>query len=83
MDAEILGPARLAEQIHRWILTVGQLPRRVSCELDELGRLHLQWLSDLDAFKDSLRTQGAAPKVLECVNEAFGRLAERIKQLAG
>ncbi|KLB74857.1 transposase, partial [Xanthomonas euvesicatoria] len=34
-------------------------------------------------FKDSLRTQGAAPKVQECVNEAFGRLAERIKQLAG
>ncbi|MEQ7762122.1 transposase, partial [Xanthomonas hortorum pv. hederae] len=36
-----------------------------------------------DAFKDSLRTQGAEPKVLEYVNEAFGRLAERIKQLAG
>ncbi|RQA07188.1 transposase, partial [Pseudomonas aeruginosa] len=40
-------------------------------------------LSDLEAFKDSLRTQGAEPKVLEYVNEAFGRLAERIKQLAG
>ena len=49
----------------------------------ELGRLHRQWLSDLEAFKDSLRTQGAEPKVLEYVNEAFGRLAERIKQLAG
>ncbi|HBO8665234.1 TPA: transposase, partial [Pseudomonas aeruginosa] len=46
-------------------------------------RLHRQWLSDLEAFKDSLRTQGAEPKVLEYVNEAFGRLAERIKQLAG
>jgi hypothetical protein len=52
-------------------------------QLDELGRLHRQWLSDLDAFKDSLRAQGAEPKVLEYVNEAFGRLAERIKQLAG
>ncbi|NEM46639.1 MAG: transposase, partial [Xanthomonas perforans] len=52
-------------------------------QLDELGRLHRQWLSDLEAFKDSLRTQGAEPKVLEYVNEAFGRLAERIKQLAG
>ncbi|MDA8094336.1 MAG: hypothetical protein M0T84_10575 [Betaproteobacteria bacterium] len=30
--------------------------------LDELGRLHRQWLSDLDAFKASLRAQGAEPK---------------------
>lgn len=52
-------------------------------QLDELGRLHRQWLSDLDAFKDSRRTQGAVLKVLEYVNEAFDRLAERIKQLAG
>jgi hypothetical protein len=37
----------------------------------------------LDAFKDSLRTQGAESMVLEYVNEAFGRLVERIKQLAG
>jgi len=40
-------------------------------------------LSDLDAFKDSLRTQGAEPKVLEYMNEAFDRMAERIEQLAG
>ncbi len=52
-------------------------------QLGELGRLHQQWLFDLDAFKDSLRKQGAEPKVQEYVNEAFGRLIERIKQLAG
>jgi hypothetical protein len=52
-------------------------------QLDELGRLPRQWLSDLDAFKDSLRAQGAEPKVLEYVNEVFGRLVEHIKQLAG
>ncbi len=46
-------------------------------QLDELSRLHRQWLSDLGAFKESLRTHGAEPKVLEYVNEAFGRLAER------
>ncbi|MDF7074469.1 transposase, partial [Escherichia coli] len=51
--------------------------------LKELGRLHRQWLSDLDDFKSSLRAQGAEPKVLDYVNEAFGRLADRIKQLAG
>jgi len=52
-------------------------------QVNELGRLHQQWLSDLDSFKNSLRAQGAEPKALEYVNEAFGRLAERIKQLAG
>ena len=52
-------------------------------QLDELGRLHQQWLSDLETFKDSLRTQGAEPRVLEYVNEVFGRLIERIKLLAG
>ena len=52
-------------------------------QVNELGRLHRQWLSDLDSFKSSLREQGVEPKALEYVNEAFGRLAERIKQLAG
>ena len=52
-------------------------------QLDELGHLHRKGLSDLDAFKDSLRAHGADPKVLGYVNETFGRLAERIKHLAG
>ena len=51
-------------------------------QVNELGRLHRQWLADLDSFINSLHAQGAEPKVLEYVNEAFGRLAERIKQLA-
>ncbi|WP_236610616.1 hypothetical protein [Verminephrobacter aporrectodeae] len=42
-----------------------------------------KWLSDLDSFKSALCKQGAEPKVLEYVNEAFGRLAERIRQIAG
>lgn len=54
-----------------------------SPHLNELRRLHQQWLSDLEDFKNSLRAQGAEPKVLEYVNEAFGHLADRIKQLAG
>lgn len=52
-------------------------------QVNELGRLHAQWLSNLDSFKSSLREQGVEPKALEYVNEAFGRLAERIRQLAG
>jgi hypothetical protein len=52
-------------------------------QVNEMGKLHRQWLSDLENFKNSLRAQGAEPKTLEYVNEAFGRLAERIKKLAG
>lgn len=52
-------------------------------QVNELARLHRQWLVDLDSFKDSLRAQGAEPKTLEYVNEAFRLLADRIKQLAG
>ena len=54
----------------------------VQSRVAELGQLHRQWLSEMDRFKSSLRAQGAEPKALEYVNEAFGRLAERIKQLA-
>ena len=52
-------------------------------QVNEMGKLHRQWLSDLENFKNSLRAQGAEPKALEYVNEAFGRLSERIKNLAG
>lgn len=52
-------------------------------QVNELGRLRQQWLSDLQSFKSALRAKGAEPKVLEYVNEAFGRLAERIERLAG
>ena len=34
-------------------------------QVNELGRLHRQWLSNLDGFKNSLRAQGAEPKALE------------------
>ena len=52
-------------------------------QVNELSRLHRQWLSDLDSFKSALRAQGTEPKALEDVNKTFGCLAERIKQLAG
>jgi hypothetical protein len=58
-------------------------PQVLQPQRDEMSHLHRQWLSDLDAFKDSLRMQGAEPKVLEYVDEVFGRLAERIRKLAG
>ena len=52
-------------------------------QVREMDQLHQQWLSDLERFKRALRAQGAEPRALEYVNEAFGHIAERIKQLAG
>jgi transcriptional regulator with XRE-family HTH domain len=46
-------------------------------QVNDLGRLHRQWLSDLDSFKNTLRAQDAEPKSLEYVNEAFECLAKR------
>ena len=51
-------------------------------QVNDMDKMHRQWLADLEIFKSSLWAQGAEPKVLEYVEEAFGRLAERIKQLA-
>ena len=51
--------------------------------VDELDALHRQWLSDLDRFQHALRAQGTDPRVLASVDDAFGRLAERIRNLAG
>ncbi|WP_051320771.1 hypothetical protein [Cupriavidus sp. amp6] len=52
-------------------------------QVNELGQLHRKWLSELDSFKSALRAQGAEPRALEYVNEAFGHLVDRIKQFAG
>jgi hypothetical protein len=51
-------------------------------QLNQLDKLHRQWLSDLENFKISLRAQGVEPKALEYVNEAFRGLAERINKLS-
>lgn len=51
--------------------------------INEMDKLHPQWLSDLESLKNSLHAQGAKPKALEYVNEAFGRIVECIKKLAG
>ncbi|MBN6741993.1 transposase [Acidithiobacillus sp. MC6.1] len=82
MGARLLTTAATLERGYQALRAGGNL-QVFQPHLNELGRLHRQWLSDLDDFKSSLRAQDAEPKVLEYVNEAFGRLVERIKQLAG
>jgi len=50
-------------------------------QVNEMDQRHRQWLADLASFKNALQAQGADPKALAYVNEAFERLAERIKKL--
>jgi hypothetical protein len=80
--AQLLATAATLERGYQAFRGSGSL-QVFQSQVNELGRLHRQWLSDLENFKSSLRAQDAEPKVLEYVNEAFGRLAERITQLAG
>jgi len=76
--AHLLTTAAILEQGYQALRT-GDF----QSHLHELERLHSQWLADLDGFKSLLRMQGVEPMVLEYVDVAFGRLADRIKQLAG
>jgi hypothetical protein len=80
--AQLLATAATLERGYQAFLGSGNLPV-VQPQVHEMDQLHQQWLSDLETFKSSLRAQGAEPMALEYVNEAFGRLAERIKKLAG
>ena len=80
---QLLTMAATLEQGYQALRAGGDRHVFQPLHLNELGRLHRQWLSDLEDFKQSLRAQGAEPKVLDYVNEAFGHLAERIQQLAG
>jgi hypothetical protein len=82
LGVQLLRTAATLERGYQAFLGSGNL-EGLQLQVDQLDKLHRQWLSDLESFKSSLRAQGAEPKVLKYVNEAFGCLAERIKKLAG
>ena len=82
LAAQLLATAATLERGYQAFLGSGNL-QVVQSQVNEMDKLHQQWLSDLESFKSSLRAQGAEPMALEYVNEAFGCLAERIKKLAG
>jgi hypothetical protein len=50
-------------------------------QVNEMDKRHRQWLADLASFKSALQAQGVDPKAVAYMNEAFERLAERIKKL--
>jgi hypothetical protein len=80
--AQLLATAATLERGYQALLGSSNL-QVAQLQVNEMDKLHRQWLSDLESFKISLRAQGAESMALEYVNEAFGRLAERIKKLAG
>lgn len=80
--AHLLATAATLERGYQAFLASGNRPVAQS-QVREMDKLHQQWRSNLESFKSALRAQGAEPRALEYVNEAFGPLAERIKQLAG
>jgi hypothetical protein len=52
-------------------------------QVNEMAKIHRQWLIDLESFKSSVRAQGADPRTIVYTDEVFGRIAERIEKLAG
>lgn len=81
LAAQLLATAATLERGYQALLGSGKL-QVFQPQVNEMNKMHRQWLADLESFKNSLRAQGVEPKALEYVNEAFGRLAERIKTLA-
>ena len=79
--AQLLATAATLERGYQALLESGNA-KVAQPQVHEMDKLHQQWLSDLESFKSALRAQGAEPRALEYVNEAFGHLAERIKKLA-
>jgi hypothetical protein len=80
--AHLLTTAATLERGYQAFLESGNA-KVAQTQVHEMDKLHQQWLSDLESVKSALRAQGAGPRALEYVNEAFGHLAERIKKLAG
>jgi len=81
LAAQLLTTAATLQRGYQAFLGSGNL-QVFQPQVNALDKLHRQWLSDLESFQSSLRAQGAEPKALAYVNEAFGRLAERLKKLA-
>ena len=82
LGAQLLATAATLERGYQAFRGSGNL-QVFQPQVNEMGKLHRQWLADLESFQSSLSAQGVEPKAMEYVNEVFGCLAERIRKLAG
>lgn len=80
LEGQLLTTAATLERGYQAFLGGGNLSVFQS-QVNELSMRYQRWLSDLEDFKAALRKQGAEPKALAYVNEAFGRMAERLQAL--
>ncbi len=81
LAAQLLATAATLERGYLAFIGSGN-PQIFRLQVAELSKMHHQWLSDLDSFTNSLRTQGTDAKVLAYVIEAFARLAKRFANFA-
>jgi len=80
MDS-ILTNAATLERGYQALLE-GLEPIQIHSQINELDRLHHQWLADLESFKNSLKEDVTAANALDYVDSGLARMAERIAELA-
>ena len=78
MAVKLMTTAATLERGYQAFLGTGNL-QVFQPQVKEMDKQHRQWLSDLERLRSSLHAQGVETRALEYVDEAFGRLAERIK----
>lgn len=78
---ELLTMAATLERGYQALRDINN-PQAYQPRINELNRLHQQWLSDIASFKSALRAQKADPRALAYVDKAFEQLTDRIRQLA-
>ena len=61
LAAQLLTTAATLERGYQAFIGSGNL-EVFQLQVNEMNKLHRQWLSDLESFKSSLRAQGAEPK---------------------
>lgn len=80
VGAALMTTAATLERGYQAFLGSGKLTA-LQPQIIEMDRIHQQWLLDLADFKESLKAE-IDPKAMTYIEEAFGRMAERIKELA-
>ena len=78
---ELLTTAATLERSYQALREIDS-PQAFQPQINELNRLHQQWLSDIASFKSALRAQKTDPRALEYVDQVFEQLIDRIKQLS-
>ena len=80
LGGQLLTTAATIERGYQALLGSGNLSV-FRPQVNEMNVRYQRWLFDLEIFKNALHEQGAEPKALAYVNEAFDRMAKRLQAL--